>query len=92
MHNQVLKDQEKIEETIRRLDDYKRDALKTCWQDVNKYATKCFFILIVICKLILTLYEAILAIFLLSFSQVISVNYNPQRDKISHKVSKSKWD
>jgi structural maintenance of chromosome 2 len=31
----VLKDKEKIEETIEELDRYKRDALQTTWQKVN---------------------------------------------------------
>jgi structural maintenance of chromosome 2 len=35
MNNQVIKDQEKIHETISKLDEYKRDALKTCWEQVN---------------------------------------------------------
>jgi structural maintenance of chromosome 2 len=39
MHNQVLKDQEKIHETISKLDEYKRDALKTCWEQVNRLAS-----------------------------------------------------
>jgi structural maintenance of chromosome 2 len=32
----VLKDKEKIEETIEELDRYKRDALQTTWQKVNR--------------------------------------------------------
>ena len=35
MYQQVLKDKSKIEETIAKLDDYKRDALKTTWEKVN---------------------------------------------------------
>ena len=31
----VLKDKEKIEQTIEELDRYKRDALKTTWEKVN---------------------------------------------------------
>jgi structural maintenance of chromosome 2 len=31
----VLKDKQKIEETIQELDRYKRDALKTTWEKVN---------------------------------------------------------
>ena len=31
----VLKDKEKIEQTIEELDRYKRDALKTTWENVN---------------------------------------------------------
>lgn len=31
----VLKDKEKIEQTIEELDLYKRDALKTTWEKVN---------------------------------------------------------
>jgi hypothetical protein len=34
----VLKDKEKIEQTIEELDRYKRDALKTTWEKVNGYA------------------------------------------------------
>lgn len=33
----VLKDKEKIEQTIEELDRYKRDALKTTWEKVNGY-------------------------------------------------------
>ena len=33
----VLKDKEKIEQTIKELDRYKRDALKTTWENVNGY-------------------------------------------------------
>jgi structural maintenance of chromosome 2 len=31
----VLKDKEKIEQTIKELDWYKRDALKTTWEKAN---------------------------------------------------------
>ena len=34
----VLKDKEKIEETIVELDRYKRDALQKTWEKVNGYA------------------------------------------------------
>ena len=33
----VLKDKEKIEETIEELDRYKRDALQKTWEKVNGY-------------------------------------------------------
>lgn len=35
MHSQVLKDKLKIEETINKLIDHKRDALQKTWQKVN---------------------------------------------------------
>ena len=35
----VLKDKEKIEQTIEELDRYKRDALKTTWEKVNGWVT-----------------------------------------------------
>lgn len=35
MHGQVLKDKLKIEETINKLIDHKRDALHKTWQKVN---------------------------------------------------------
>jgi structural maintenance of chromosome 2 len=34
----VLKDKEKIEDTIEELDRYKRDALQKTWEKVNGYA------------------------------------------------------
>jgi structural maintenance of chromosome 2 len=33
----VLKDKEKIEDTIEELDRYKRDALQKTWEKVNRY-------------------------------------------------------
>jgi structural maintenance of chromosome 2 len=33
----VMKDKEKIEETIKELDRYKRDALQKTWETVNGY-------------------------------------------------------
>jgi structural maintenance of chromosome 2 len=35
MHDQVVKDRKKIEETISKLDNYKRDALVKTWEAVN---------------------------------------------------------
>jgi len=35
MLSTVLKDKEKIEETIEELDQYKRDALQKTWEKVN---------------------------------------------------------
>lgn len=37
MLSTVLKDKEKIEETIEELDRYKRDALQKTWEKVNGY-------------------------------------------------------
>ena len=35
MHSQVLKDKVKIEETIAKLDNYKKEALTKTWEKVN---------------------------------------------------------
>ena len=37
MMSTVLKDKEKIEETISQLDQYKKDALQKTWEKVNGY-------------------------------------------------------
>jgi len=39
MLSTVLKDKEKIEETIDELDRYKRDALQKTWEKVNGYVS-----------------------------------------------------
>ena len=39
----VMKDKEKIEETIEELDRYKRDALQKTWETVNGYDSLFFF-------------------------------------------------
>lgn len=36
MYRQVLKDKSKIEETVAKLDEYKKDALQTTWEKVNE--------------------------------------------------------
>lgn len=36
MYRQVLKDKTKIEETVAKLDEYKKDALQTTWEKVNE--------------------------------------------------------
>ena len=35
MYKQVVKDKTKIEETVAKLDDYKKEALKKTWEIVN---------------------------------------------------------
>lgn len=35
MYRQVLKDKSKIEETVAKLDEYKKEALQTTWEKVN---------------------------------------------------------
>jgi len=39
----VMKDKEKIEETIEELDRYKRDALQKTWEKVNGYGLQFFY-------------------------------------------------
>lgn len=41
----VLKDKEKIEETIEELDRYKRDALHTTWEKVNGYVAPALLVI-----------------------------------------------
>lgn len=36
MYQQVLKDKTKIEETVAKLDEYKKEALQTTWEKVNE--------------------------------------------------------
>lgn len=36
MYRQVLKDKAKIEETVAKLDEYKKEALQTTWEKVNE--------------------------------------------------------
>lgn len=35
MYRQVVKDKSKIEETVAKLDEYKKEALQTTWEIVN---------------------------------------------------------
>lgn len=37
MYKQVVKDKTKIEETVAKLDDYKKEALRKTWEVVNAY-------------------------------------------------------
>lgn len=37
MYRQVVKDKSKIEETVAKLDDYKKEALHKTWEIVNAY-------------------------------------------------------
>lgn len=43
MLHTVLKDKEKIEDTIEELDRYKRDALEKTWEKVTRYVFLLFF-------------------------------------------------
>lgn len=43
MYQQVLKDKTKIEETVAKLDDYKKEALQTTWEKVNECVVLPFF-------------------------------------------------
>lgn len=40
MYRQVLKDKSKIEETVAKLDEYKKEALQTTWEKVDAYANR----------------------------------------------------
>jgi structural maintenance of chromosome 2 len=40
MYQQVLKDKTKIEETVTKLDEYKKEALQTTWEKVNECADR----------------------------------------------------
>ena len=39
MYRQVLKDKAKIEETVAKLDEYKKEALQTTWEKVNEFVS-----------------------------------------------------
>lgn len=41
MHGQVLKDKSKIEETVNKLIEHKREALQKTWQKVNGCVKEC---------------------------------------------------
>jgi hypothetical protein len=93
MHNQVLKDQEKIHETISKLDEYKRDALKTCWEQVNGLALASFFFSVVTASLLgdFFLFLATLATFLPSSCRAIFASCSLLKARTLRRVSKSKF-
>jgi structural maintenance of chromosome 2 len=45
MYTTVMKDKEKIEETIKQLDEYKLDALQKTWEKVNGRVSSMFFLI-----------------------------------------------
>jgi chromosome segregation ATPase len=42
MYKQVLKDKSKIEETVEKLDEYKKEALQKTWEIVNASVIRSF--------------------------------------------------
>ena len=83
----VLKDKEKIEETIAELDRYKRDALQKTWEKVNGLVPSLdhFYY-----SLINVSFTAISVRFSPSSSQGISQSFNPLKGWTSRRVLKSK--
>lgn len=82
----VLKDKEKIVETIEELDRYKRDALRKTWEKVNGYVSDHGFIFSNKSLLTMGAASGTSAASLLSCSLAILPSFSPQMGRTSRKA------